>query len=218
MKHTVMTILTAITFFNGSIAQAAEFDPSTKAQAVQQGLQIVEKASFDEVLIGDLDALTEVNHIYIAELNTADLSIDKPSSTRTIAKDWELDQQEIQGLQALYIKTVSKKLALKGNFNIVDRPTENSLNIYASLVHLDPIAPRDNFESRGFQERYFTQGSGEMTVSFKVDYQGETVLLAIDEITAGNNWIENKQFNNKHNARTVFSRLAGRLGKQLDLI
>lgn len=196
--------------------QAAKFDDAQRVEIQRLGLVEIDSRYFDEVYGQNLDQLDEMQRIYIADLEMDDVEFNEPRNARFGRRSaWYLTDADREWINDQYRESLTEAIEAAGGYQIVDQPSSDALTISAQLVELSPLAPRDDFRSRDAFTEYYSEGTGDLTISIDVTHDDVRLLSLIDERSAGYQWERNDSFSSKRNVSRVIDRWAHNLIAQL---
>ena len=218
MNANTLTTVAILAVLAASPIQAAHFDDVDRSEIQQAGLDEINSRYFDEVFMSDIAEIEGATRVYIAELDTREVQFDELIVDRMRPRhDWYLTDADHEWLRAQYRESLVEAIEAAGDYEIVDQPGADTLNITAQLVELAPLAPRDDFRSRDAFTTYYSEGTGDLTIAIEVARGADTVVALIDKRKAGRSWEKNDAFHSRRNVMNVFDRWARNLTVQLGM-
>ena len=188
--------------------------PSEEYVLAAQQNQMVERhqASFDHVIERSHVRQQGSQKVFIAELGFKEVEIDEGFKTRHLLREqWQLKQKDIAGFQALFAEAMTLHFSVEKGFQMVEDPEHADIIIVADMNKISPNAPKDDFRSREMGVRYFTEGSGSMTIAIDVYKNNKLVMKIEDSRDAGKIWERNTRLTNRKNTRHLFGQWAKNL-------
>lgn len=181
---------------------------SKKYQDLATKHQLSERSDtlFDLVLIKADNPPPNARSIYVAPLNLENVEIDESyKSYRVLPEEWQLTPDDISEMQDMFAKAISHSFTEESGFILSETPQLADLIITPRLSKIAPNAPKDDLKSRAPGVKYYTEGSGRMTITISVKQADELVMQIEDSRTAGWMWERNTRFSNRQNVRNLFS-------------
>lgn len=179
-------------------------------------LRQVDSPYFDSVY-ARASADTKTNKkVFLGVLDMSEVEIAETFKYRSsLSEKWELTQEDVHQFQDLYSAVVSNFLEGTEAYEITTNESEADLIIASKLTRIAPAAPKDDFKSRPAGAKYYTEGSGSMSISVEI-FGGDVLLMQIkDTRDAGYLWERNTRFSNKQNTKRLFRSWAKSLSNVL---
>ncbi len=196
-------------------ALAARDDDAQRAQAQEMGLVEIDSRFFDEVYGRDLDRISTVRSVYIADLDMSNVHFIEPRNQSLPRRSrWGLTEADREWLNSRYRESLTEAIEAAG-YQLIDYPARSALVISAQLIELAPNAPRDDARNRRPSVDYYSEGTGELTISIQIRHDDRVLLSVLDERSAGYRWERNDSFHSQRNVARVFDRWAQNLVAQL---
>ncbi len=164
-------------------------------------------------------AMAEAPSVYVGDLDFSELEIHQPDDRHMRpAREFELNEEELEGLNEMYREAVTRSLSRKDRYQPVETADAAELVISATLLDIRPTAPKDDFRSRDPFADYYTRGAGSAKIRITVDGPDGEVLSFEDRNDAGWDWQENNRINNRRDVKRMFGSWGSTLVKKLDKI
>jgi hypothetical protein len=200
------------------IATSANATTISPEVANEHGLVTMKSRHFDDVIGKNMAPVAGVRDIYISDLDFSDVEIDEPDHYNSLReREWELTAKDEKGLNEIYKAAVTYRIEKADGYRVVAEPGDGVLTISASMLELNPIAPKDDFRTRDPFDKYYTHGPGSATISITVSSGDDVYMVINDHRDAGYDWGKNDRFHNMRDVKQLFGSWARSLAKQLDL-
>ena len=211
MKKLIFASILLVSMLTGCATSPVLIEKYSE-EAKQNQLVVREQPYFDLVLEHPYSREPQVRKIYIAELKLDQVKILKTyEADRGITPEWRLTEKDKAKLQQYYRNAMQLELVEENGFELIDTPEQADLVLHGEIIEVAPSAPKDDFRSRDPGARYYTEGFGEVTITFDV-YQGKQLVLKVeDEKQAGSLWERNHRPTNIKNIKVLFMRWASDL-------
>lgn len=189
-----------------------------KSDAVANQYQLTEQkhAYFDSVLVQKPKEESDEKPIFFADLGLQETVINQSiQRSNGLRHKFTLTEKDKAGLKTLYDGAVSSYFSKENGFVTVADPDNAEVIVTADILSITPYAPKDDIKSRSVGTRYYTEGSGNMTVVFNVYQGGQLVMQIEDSRDAGNFWEQNNKIKNKQNVKLLFKSWTRNLAEML---
>lgn len=187
-------------------------------EAMANPSQLAEQrhSNFDSLTVQKQLQDSGLKRIFFAELGLEETVINQPSKIANgLRNKFALTEKDKIGLSTLFNSSIARYFSIENGFITVDDPDDADMIITADILKMQPTAPKDDIKSRSMNTRFYTEGSGSMTVEFNV-YENEQFVMKIeDSRDAGRLWGQNMKLNNKQNVKTLFKAWARDLAEVL---
>ena len=161
--------------------------------------------------------------ILLTPLGVDNVEIVQPASTYRAAgsSNWELTDTDKQRLQKDFREAMTGQFSGKGGYPMVEKASDNVLQISTILTRLAPNAPKDDFRSRPVgRSTVISEGAGslDIEVTFRDSETGEVLALTKDRKSSSSLWSVNNSVSNAAEVRRAFSSWAMQIRAQLDQV
>lgn len=210
-----MRVLILMTVLALSACASMSREPDFATDLTAQGLQPSTSSTFKVFYVKE--DFEFASAVVVETLDSSQTIIEENTNSSTWQSrnrtTWELTDADQARLSEAFSNSIADAFS---NSSIgLTTDTAGQLVITPKLAKIRPNAPRDTFDNRGPGESYYSEGSGDMWVVFEGRVDGELVLWMEQRSQAGQLWEINNRVTTWRNTRTILSRWARSLEKQL---
>ena len=186
---------------------AASTQQSQKYAELAQQNQMIEQnhSRFDVVLERAYEKPQGDVKVFFADLGLDNVEIDEAfDTTARLRGDWTLTDKDKIKFQKMFADAAAVYFKEENGYHLVTEPEQADLIVAADITRIAPNAPKDDARSRDIGAKYFTEGSGSMTVVMDIYKDGQLVMKIEDQKDAGRVWERNIRVKNIHNTKVLF--------------
>ena len=185
------------------------------AEVIEGNLHRVDHSVADKAYRDPAVKLTDYSAVILEPLVMDNVEIVFDNTQNYRHKDWELDEKDKEGLQALFQKAFSSEQ----RFTLTDQPGPGVLKVTMTMTKLEPNAPKDDFDSRPIgRSTYVTEGFGAMSVRVVMEdtQTGKVVAIMEDRQKTNGPYERNNSITNRQDIYRMFVVWASQISKGLE--